>query len=128
MNALDKKRFDAAYITVERLRWTAPALMAHPCPRSRRLTADRGQGPNASLRPHRDPRTPGEDGKLQGTWRCSAPSPNGRSAQHGPTMSKFQHHRLLRQMGFSVSPSIIVHRDDPESADRVLRKVGVPSL
>lgn len=129
LDALDKKRFDAVYITVERSGWTCTRADGTSLPFDRAdFSADRGQGPErftaAFIVIHG---TPGEDGKLQGYLEMlGVPYQTGGVLNMALTMSKFSTTGLLRQMGFPVSPSIIVHRDDPESADRVLREVGVP--
>ncbi|MEO7080118.1 MAG: D-alanine--D-alanine ligase family protein [Flavobacteriales bacterium] len=129
MHALDATRFDAAFITVERAGWTCTRADGTTLPFDRAdFTADRGQGQErftaAFIVIHG---TPGEDGKLQGYLdMLGVPYQTGGVLNMALTMSKFSTTGLLRQMGFPVSPSIIVHSDDPDAAARVLREVGVP--
>ena len=129
MDALDAKRFNAAYITVERSGWICTRADGTTLPFDRAdFTADRGQGHErfnaAFILIHG---TPGEDGKLQGYLdMLGVPYQTGGVLNMALTMSKFSTTGLLRQMGFPVSPSIIVHRDEPEAASHVLREVGVP--
>jgi len=129
MAALDAKRFDAAYISVERSGWTCSRADGTPLPFDRaEFTADRGQGHErftaAFIMIHG---TPGEDGKLQGYLdMLGVPYQTGGVLNMALTMSKFSTTGLLRQMGFSVSRSIIVRSDDPEAASRVIREVGIP--
>jgi D-alanine-D-alanine ligase len=129
MAALDAKRFDAAYISVERSGWTCTRADGTSLPFDRAgFTADRGQGHErfaaAFIMIHG---TPGEDGKLQGYLdMLGVPYQTGGVLNMALTMSKFSTTGLLRQMGFPVSPSIIVHRDDPEAVSRVIREVGIP--
>lgn len=129
MEALDTDRFEALYITVAREQWTCerPDGSAVTFDRGG-FTADRGQGPErfaaALIAIHG---TPGEDGKLQGYLdMLGVPYQTGGVLAMALTMSKFSTTSLLRQMGFRVSPSVLLHHPATDAESRILAEVGLP--
>lgn len=129
MAALDAARYDAVFITVERDAWTCSRTDGTPLPFDRgHFTADRGKGHErfaaALIAVHG---TPGEDGKLQGYLdMLGVPYQTGGVLNMALTMSKFSTVSLLRQMGFPVASSLLLHQGTPDAAVRVAREVGFP--
>lgn len=129
MDALDKERFEAAFISVGRDRWVCERNDGTMLPFDRgAFTADRGHGPErftaALIAIHG---TPGEDGKLQGYLdMLKVPYQTGGVLNMALTMSKFSTTGLLRQMGFPVAPSLLLQGRDPSDEQRVLDEVGLP--
>lgn len=129
MAAIDRDRFDAVFVTVEREVWTCTRTDGSPLPFDRgEFSADRGNGHErfaaALIAVHG---TPGEDGKLQGYLdMLGVPFQTGGVLNMALTMSKYSTVSLLRQMGFPVAPSVLVNRHMPDAAERVAREVGFP--
>ena len=129
MDAIDATRFEAVFITVQRTAWTCERNDGQQLPFDRgAFTADRGNGPEplaaALIVVHG---TPGEDGKLQGYLdMLGVPYQTGGVLNMALTMSKYSTTGLLRQLGFPVSRSIRVHRQQPAMAQRILQEVGLP--
>ncbi|MBP8824503.1 MAG: ATP-grasp domain-containing protein, partial [Flavobacteriales bacterium] len=129
MDAIDTGRYNAVFITVQRGAWTCERPDGTPVPFDRAAcTADRGHGHEpfaaALIAIHG---TPGEDGKLQGYLdMLGIPYQTGGVLNMALTMSKFSTTGLLRQLGFPVSRSIRVHRQQPGLEQAVLREVGLP--
>jgi len=129
MEALDATRYEGFYVTVERERWTCERPDGTAVAFDRGLfTADRGQGHErfaaALIAIHG---TPGEDGKLQGYLdMLGIPYQTGGVLAMAITMSKFSTTGLLRQMGFRVAPSLLLHSRDSDTEARILREVGLP--
>lgn len=129
MEALDSERYDAVYVTVERDRWTCERADGTPLHFDRALfTADRGAGHEqfsaALIAIHG---TPGEDGKLQGYLdMLGVPYQTGGVLCMAVAMSKFSTTGLLRQMGFPVASSILLHTNDTAAEALVLAQVGLP--
>lgn len=129
MDALDKGRFDAAFITVEKSGWTCQRADGTELPFDRgAFTADRGQGPErfagALVAIHG---TPGEDGKVQGYLdMLNVPYQTGGVLNMALTMSKYATTGLLRQMGFPVSGSVLLRRGESDMEQRVLDGAGLP--
>lgn len=129
MEALDTGRYDAVYVTVDEGPWSCERADGTPLPFDQgTFTADRGQGPErfsaALIAIHG---SPGEDGTLQGYLDVlRVPYQTGGVLCMALTMSKSFTTGLLGRMGFSVAPSLLLHRSDPDPAGRVLAAVGLP--
>jgi D-alanine-D-alanine ligase len=129
MDAIDRSRFEPVYIDVARADWTCTHPDGRVLPFDRgAFTADRGNGPErfaaALIAIHG---TPGEDGKLQGYLdMLGVPYQTGGVLTMALTMSKFGTTGLLRQMGFPVARSVLLHGRDATTEQRVLREVGLP--
>ncbi len=129
MAAMDRARFHGVFITLHRDRWECTGTDGGPLPFDRgQFTVDLGQGPRrisaALIAVHG---TPGEDGKVQGYLdMLGVPYQTGGVLNMALTMSKFATTGLLRQMGFPVAASLLLHRHDPEPLERVLHEVGLP--
>ncbi|MCB0768786.1 MAG: D-alanine--D-alanine ligase [Flavobacteriales bacterium] len=114
LNALDTKRFDPYYVTLTRSPWTCERPDGSPVPFDRGgFTLDRGNGTErfagALIAIHG---TPGEDGLLQGYLdMLGIPYQTGGVLNMSLTFSKYATTALLRQLGFRVAPSVLVHRD-----------------
>ncbi len=129
LEALDPQRFQAAYVTVTRDAWTCEAADGTPLPFDRGgFSADRGSGLErfgcALIAIHG---TPGEDGKLQGYLdMLGIPFQTGDVLCMAITMSKYATTGLLRQMGFAVADSLLLHGRDAGTEEHVLDTVGLP--
>lgn len=127
--ALDPDRFKVIYVTVERKGWTCAELNGTEVPFDRALfTADLGQGYQridaALIAIHG---TPGEDGKLQGYLdMLGVPYQTGGVLSMAISMSKFSTTGLLRQLGFNVAGSLLLHSRTIDSEQRILKQVGLP--
>jgi D-alanine-D-alanine ligase len=114
LNALDTTRFDPYYVTLTRSPWTCERPDGSPVPFDRGgFTVDRGNGPErftgALIAIHG---TPGEDGLLQGYFdMLGIPYQTGGVLNMALTFSKYATTALLRQLGFKVAPSVLVHRE-----------------
>lgn len=129
MDALDPQRWDAAFVTVHQGEWTCERADGTALPfRRDRFAADRGHGPErfaaAMVAIHG---TPGEDGKLQGYLdMLEVPYQTGGVLNMALTMSKYATTGLLRQMGFPVAGSILLHKGETDMEPRVLKAAGLP--
>lgn len=129
MDALDKARFEAVYLTVERAGWTCERADGTVLPFDRgHFTADRGNGHErfaaALIAIHG---TPGEDGKLQGYLdMLGVPYQTGGVLNMALTMSKFSTVSLLRQMGFPVAPSVLLTANSKDAEQRIRTEIGFP--
>jgi D-alanine-D-alanine ligase len=88
---------------------------------------DRGNGPErfaaALIAIHG---TPGEDGLLQGYFdMLGVPYQTGGVLNMSLTFSKYATTALLRQLGFKVAPSVLVHRELPVP-DQAIAALGLP--
>ncbi len=128
-DAVDTKRFDAVFVTVQRHLWTCERADGTVLPFDRgNFTADRGNGHEplaaALIAIHG---TPGEDGKLQGYLdMLNVPYQTGGVLNMALTMSKYGTTALLRQLGFPVAASIQLHQGQPAVEQRILSEVGLP--
>lgn len=128
LKALDPKRFDPYYVTLTRSPWTCERPDGSSVPFDRGgFTLDRGNGPErfgaALIAIHG---TPGENGLLQGYLdMLEVPYQTGGVLNMSLTFSKYATTALLRQLGFRVAPSVLVHRDlsVPEQA---IEALGLP--
>ena len=117
MGALDRSRYDAAFVTLDRTKWTCETSDGNVLTFDRgTFSADRGNGlerfDGALIAIHG---TPGEDGKLQGYLDIMAiPYQTGGVLCMALTMSKFSTTGLLRQFGFPVAPSFLMTRHKNE--------------
>lgn len=129
LEALDPKRFEAVYVTVEKGEWTCERGDGTRLPFDRGLfAADRGAGLErftaALIAIHG---TPGEDGKLQGYLdMVGVPYQTGGVLCMALTMSKYGTTGLLRQMGFRVAPSLLLMERGTDHIGQVLDTVGLP--
>lgn len=129
MEALDHRLYEVAYVTVSRNEWQCQTADGTPLDLDRgRFAADRGQGMEvfdaALIAIHG---TPGEDGKLQGYLdMMMVPYQTGGVLCMALTMSKFSTTGLLRQWGFPVAASILLHDRHGDAEERVLNEVGLP--
>lgn len=129
MDAVDTARFQAVYVTVTRERWSCEMADGTALPFDRgTFAADRGQGLErfaaALIAIHG---TPGEDGRLQGYLDLmEVPYQTGGVLSMAVSMSKFSTTGLLRQFGFNVAASLLLHGRDSGTEARVLAQVGLP--
>lgn len=129
LEALDPGRFDPVYVTVQHGTWACERADGSRLPFDRgTFSADRGQGMerfSASLVAIHG--TPGEDGKLQGYLdMLGVPYQTGGVLSMALTMSKYGTTGLLRQMGFEVARSLLLHGRDDGTEQRVIDTVGLP--
>ena len=128
MEALDADRYDAVYITIDRVQWTCEDRRGSALDLDRgQLTVDRGQGGErvaaALIAIHG---SPGEDGLLQGHLDIlGIPYQTGDVLNMAVTFSKFSTVALLRQLGFPVAPSVLVMRSMPDALARAAT-IGFP--
>ncbi|MBK6946374.1 MAG: D-alanine--D-alanine ligase [Flavobacteriales bacterium] len=129
MDALDRSRYDAAFVTLDRTKWTCETSDGNVLTFDRgTFSADRGNGlerfDGALIAIHG---TPGEDGKLQGYLDImGVPYQTGGVLCMALTMSKFSTTGLLRQFGFPVAPSFLIHDQYDETQERILKDIGLP--
>ncbi|MCI1753892.1 MAG: D-alanine--D-alanine ligase [Flavobacteriales bacterium] len=129
MDALDKSRYEAVFVSVEKSAWTCERADGTPLAFDRgAFTADRGNGHErfaaALVAIHG---TPGEDGKLQGYLdMLHVPYQTGGVLNMALTMSKYATTGLLRQMGFPVAGSVLLRRDETDMEQRALDVAGIP--
>lgn len=129
LEAVDPLRFHAVYVTVNKEVWTCETADGTALPFDRgSFRADRGQGmerfAGALIAIHG---TPGEDGKLQGYLdMLGVPYQTGGVLCMAIAMSKYATTGLLRQMGFPVANSLLLHGRDADNEARVLEAVGLP--
>lgn len=128
MKAIDRQRFEAVYISIERADWSCETVSGEA------LELDRGTFtigmPEGSRKVDAAlvviHGTPGEDGHLQGQLEMlSIPYQTGNLLNMALTFSKFTTTALLRSMGFSVAPSVKLTKEmaDPLA---LAATVGLP--
>jgi D-alanine-D-alanine ligase len=128
MDALDKERFDPLFISITRSAWTCETPTGEPLVLDRsQLTVDRGNGPEsfagALIAIHG---SPGEDGTLQGYLDIlGIPYQSGDVLNMALTFSKFTTTAMLRQLGFTVAPSVLVTKDMIDATERAA-SIGLP--
>jgi D-alanine-D-alanine ligase len=128
LRAVDHTRYEALYITVEKDRWLCEDDNGGVFPLDRgQLTVDRGVGSErfaaALIAIHG---SPGENGLLQGYLDIlGVPYQTGDVLNMASTFSKFTTTALLRDLGFTVAPSVLVMRGMPDALDRA-GSVGYP--
>lgn len=129
LEALDAQRFHPVYVSVSRDAWVCETVDGRALPFDRgTFTADRGNGmerfAGALIAIHG---TPGEDGKLQGYLdMLGVPYQTGGVLCMAIAMSKYATTGLLRQMGFTVARSLLLHGRDAGTEQHVLEAVGLP--
>ena len=129
LEAVDAKRFEVVYVTVELDRWRCERADGTTLPFDRgSFSADRGQGlerfAGALIAIHG---TPGEDGKLQGYLdMLRVPYQTGGVLCMALSMSKYGTTALLHQLGFPVAASILLHARDAFDTQEILERVGLP--
>lgn len=128
LDAVDSERYEAAYVTIDRERWTCSAPDGTP------LSFDRAR---FGIEEDRELRTfsaaliaihgpPGEDGALQGYLDLlGIPYQTGGVLNMALTSSKFSSTALLRQLGFDVAPAVLVRRDT-EGIEELVASLGFP--
>ena len=128
LQSLDTGRFDPYFVTLTREPWTCerPDGTAVPFDRGD-FALDRGQGPEcfaaALIAIHG---APGEDGKLQGYLdMLDVPYQTGGVLNMALTFSKYGTTGFLREMGFTVAPSVLVRGDLPVPHERIAA-LGLP--
>jgi len=126
--AIDTARYQPLFVTVERAGWTCedPAGNALPFDRGA-FTADPGTGPErfaaALIAIHG---APGEDGLLQGYLdMLGVPYQTGGVLNMALTFSKYATTALLRQLGFTTAPSVLLFPGTPDPVGQVAA-VGYP--
>ena len=129
MDAIDATRYNARYITLAREQWTCGTAEEQPVPLDRGLltipTNDGQQQFQAALIAIHG--APGEDGKLQGLLdMLGIPYQTGGVLNMALSFSKYSTVSLLRQMGFAVAPSVLLHAGGSELERAVLEQVGLP--
>ena len=124
--ALDTSRFAPYYVTIARSGWTceSPDGTSQPFDRATfRGGPDLERFSMALIAIHG---TPGEDGLLQGYLdMLEVPYQTGDVLNMALTFSKYATTALLRQLGFTVAHSVLLHRDDANAADKAAT-VGFP--
>lgn len=130
MKAIDRERFEAVYISIERAGWSCEGISGEA------LELDRGSftvsTPEGSRRVDAAlviiHGTPGEDGHLQGQLEMlGIRYQTGNLLNMALTFSKFTTTALLRSMGFSVAPSVKLTKDMAEPL-ALAATVGLPSF
>ncbi|HRH68098.1 MAG TPA: hypothetical protein PLB89_01195 [Flavobacteriales bacterium] len=122
LGALDTTRFDPYFVTLTHGPWTCERPDGTPVPFDRgNFSIDRGEGPEcfsaALIAIHG---APGEDGKLQGYLdMLGVPYQTGSVLNMALTFSKYGTTSFLRELGFTVAPSVLVRRDLPLPAERI---------
>lgn len=129
MDAIDADRFDARYITVSREAWTCHDRDERPAPFDRGQMHTTLDGTSrrfdaALIAIHG---APGEDGKLQGYLdMLGVPYQTGGVLNMAVSFSKYSTVSLLRQMGYNVAPSVVLHRGMGDHQRLVMDHVGLP--
>ncbi len=129
MEALDQQRYEAVYVSISRKDWHCERADGFPLEFDRgRFAAVRGHGMevfNAALIAIHG--TPGEDGKLQGYLdMMNVPYQTGGVLCMALAMSKFSTTGLLRQWGFPVAASVLLHDRNSGAEERIMNEVGLP--
>lgn len=115
MAAVDRKRFEPVYITIDGSGWTAadPSEQALDLERGDLLVE--GRKLDAVLIAIHG--SPGEDGLIQGYLdMLGIPYQTGDVLNMSVTFSKYSSVALLRQMGFKVADSVLLHRNSSISS------------
>ena len=126
--AVDTERFAPFYVSITPQGWSCSDAQELELPFDRgNFAVDRGMGPErfaaALIAIHG---SPGEDGPLQGYLDLlGVPYQTGGVLNMALTFSKYATTALLRQLGFPVAPSILVHRSMPDALARAA-SVGYP--
>lgn len=129
MDAIHTDRYDARYITVSRDHWTCHDREERPA------TLDRGllQTTIDSVPRRFDAAliaihgAPGEDGKLQGYLdMLGVHYQTGGVLNMAVSFSKYSTVSLLRQMGYRVAPSVVLHKGIGDHQRLVMDHVGMP--
>lgn len=129
MQAVDRERFDPAFVTVSREGWSAFDPEENPIPFDR-----------ASFTLHRNGRDeriaaaliaihgpPGEDGRIQGYLELlGVPCQTGDVLNMALTFSKYATVSLLRQMAFNVAPSVMLPARGAMNEAEILDVTGLP--
>lgn len=129
MDAIDRSRFNPFFITVERDRWHASTPEGAELPLDRGTLCIRRGGTEvptafALIAIHG---SPGEDGRLQGMLdMLGIPYQTGGVLNMALTFSKYATTAMLRQLGFPVAGSLLLHRDEAVDEQRILEQVGLP--
>ncbi|MBK6776117.1 MAG: D-alanine--D-alanine ligase [Flavobacteriales bacterium] len=138
MDAIDTTRYQALYITLTREAWTCETPNEEAVPLDRGvlsvripLPPSKGDDPlhvrkfDAALIAIHG--APGEDGKLQGLLdMLGIPYQTGGVLNMALSFSKYSTVSLLRQMGFAVAPSVMVHAGNDDPGRTILEQVGLP--
>lgn len=125
MDSIDYQRFEAIFITIHKSNWSASDKDDHPLELDRHNLSIAGRQVDAVLIAIHG--TPGEDGLLQGYLdMLGIPYQTGDVLNMSLTFSKFNTTTLLRQLGFTVSRSIMLRANNQAALDRVDSEVGFP--
>lgn len=129
MKAVDTSRFDAVFVTITNEGWSAQAPDGSAITLDRGdLSVDRGKGGEgvsaALIAIHG---SPGENGLLQGYLdMLRIPYQTGDVLNMSVTFSKYATVTLLRHMGHTVAPSILVPSPGAASNEAILAVTGLP--
>jgi D-alanine-D-alanine ligase len=127
LEGLDASRYEPIYISITRNAWSCESADGRDLPLDRgALKVDRGNGPEqvdaALIAIHG---SPGEDGLLQGYLdMLGIPYQTGDVLNMALTFSKYATTAMLRQLGFPVAASQLVHRHSADPA--ALAALGLP--
>lgn len=124
LEAVDADRYEPIYVTISDRAWSCEDPNGNVIELDRGgLSIERGKGTEridaALIAIHG---SPGEDGKLQGMLdMLKIPYQTGDVLCMAATFSKFATVALLKQQGFPVSPSVLLHKDiaDLDSINRL---------
>ncbi len=128
LRAIDTARYEPLFVTITPESWTCTTPHGDAVAMDRgSFTVDRGNGMEpfaaALVAIHG---TPGEDGRLQGYLELlGIPYQTGSVLNMAITFSKFATTGLLRQLGFTVAPSVLLRPDGTDHAPRVA-ELGYP--
>lgn len=129
MQAIDAARYDAVYVTITNEGWSAHEADGRAITLDRGdLSIDRGRGRErvkaALIAIHG---SPGENGPLQGYLdMLRVPYQTGDVLNMSVTFSKYATVTLLRHMGHTVAPSILVPTKGAVSDDAIIAATGLP--
>ncbi|MBK6753359.1 MAG: D-alanine--D-alanine ligase [Flavobacteriales bacterium] len=129
MKAIDRARFAPVLVTLGAEGWSCATVDEAPLPFDPgTFRTDRGNGMEridaALIAIHG---TPGEDGKLQGYLDLQGvPYQTGGVLNMALTFSKSSTTGLLRQLGFTVAPGVVIAQGDPVVPEHILKTVGLP--
>jgi len=128
MEAIDTGRYLPVYVTMARAGWSCETADGNPIPFDRgsfTMALPNGQRKvDAALIAIHG--SPGEDGLLQGLLEMlGIPYQTGDVLNMAITFSKFATVALLRQLGFTVAPSVLVTRSMPDALERAAT-IGLP--
>jgi D-alanine-D-alanine ligase len=128
MQALDQERYEGVFITIDGVKWTCEDARGSEIQLDRAdLTlfrdGERQKISGALIAIHG---SPGEDGRLQGYLdMLKVPYQTGDHICMGITFSKFSTTAVLRQLGFPVAPSVLLHRMSSPEMERIT-ELGLP--